>query len=323
MPDTPRADAALETSSARTVAGYDAFTLVEARGHDDADLRAAGADRRDDMRRVSFPGGDPDPSRGRDSLAARGAPDLDETLAVIQFAGPIKDAWLGRLRASGVRIVQYVPQNAYLVYASGGEVDRLAALVGTYPVVRAVTPVTAADKLSDGLGGDGSRTVTVQTLGGADGEAARRDVAAAGRELRSSSSVGGLTTQFTALSGAERDALASDPGVVGITPYSSPRPLDERSAQIVAGNLSAGVPTPGYLAWLDSHDFSADLPGVVIDTSDTGLDNGSAGSPLHSDFRVNGQSAGASRVAYARDYSGDGNAQDCGGHGTNVASIAA
>ncbi len=119
VPDTPRADAALDASSARTVASYDAFTLVEARGEDDADLRAAGADRRDDMRRVSLPGGDLDPLRGRDSLAARGAPDLDEALAVVQFAGPVKDAWLDAPAAPrGVRIVQYVPQNGYLVHAS-------------------------------------------------------------------------------------------------------------------------------------------------------------------------------------------------------------
>ena len=101
VPDTPRADAALDASSARTVASYDAFTLVEARGEDDADLRAAGADRRDDMRRVSLPGGDLDPLRGRDSLAAKGSAEPDEALAVVQFAGPVKDAWLARLRASG------------------------------------------------------------------------------------------------------------------------------------------------------------------------------------------------------------------------------
>ncbi|HZC14492.1 MAG TPA: hypothetical protein VE270_10785, partial [Thermoleophilaceae bacterium] len=44
VPDTARAGAALERSDARTVARYDAFTLVEARGEDDAALLDAGAD---------------------------------------------------------------------------------------------------------------------------------------------------------------------------------------------------------------------------------------------------------------------------------------
>jgi subtilisin-like proprotein convertase family protein len=324
VPDTARADAALAASSARTVARYDAFTLVEARGDDEAALRAAGADRRDDMQRVSLPGGNLDPLRARDSLAARGGPDLDETLAVIQFAGPVKDAWLERLHASGVRIVQYVPQNGYLVHASGAEVERLAGLVGTVSAVRAVTRVTAADKLSEELGA-GTRMVAVQTLSGADGVGARRAAAAVGPSVRGSSSAVGLSTQYLTLSAAEREALAADPAVVSISPYSAPRLLDERSAQIVAGNLSGGEPTgPGdYLNWLTSQGFGSGTLGFAIDVADSGVDDGNAAAPAHPDFYVNGNKPGTSRVAYAHDFTDDASARDCIGHGSNVASIAA
>ena len=246
VPDTAKATAALEKANARTVARYEAFTLVEARGEDEADLRSAGADRRDDMREVSLPGGELDPLRSRSSLAAKGAADPDEALAVVQFAGPVKDAWLDRLRDSGARIVQYVPQNAYVVHASGNEVERLAGLVGTVPAVRAVTRMTGADKLGEGVPASGdSRLVAVQTLAGADGADARRAVTAAGVRARADSNVGGLTTQFVELTGAEVDALAADPAVVAVVPYSMPRLLDERSAQIVAGNLTAGRPALG------------------------------------------------------------------------------
>ena len=133
VPDTARADAALDAASVRTVADYRSFTLVEARGEDDTALRAAGADRRDDMRTISLPGADVDPLRSGESLARKGASDPDEVLAVVQFVGPVKDAWLERLRDSGARIVQYVSQNGYLVHATGRQVDLLAALVGTGP----------------------------------------------------------------------------------------------------------------------------------------------------------------------------------------------
>ena len=325
VPDTARAEAALERSSARTIARYDAFTLVEARAEDDAALRGVGADRRDDMREVGMPGGQFDPLRGRESLADKGAADPSEELAVVQFEGPVKDGWLERLSDTGVRVVQYMAQNGYLVHASGGEVDRLAALVGTDPAVRAVARVTAEDKKSEELAGGGeSRLVAVQTLAAAEGADARRAVAAAGRSVRRASTVGGLTTQFVSLSSGEIDALAADPAVVAITPYSTPRLLDERSAQIVAGNLTAGLPTgPGYLGWLSSQGFGGGTIPITIDVTDTGLDNGNAGAPAHPDFYANGVVAGGSRVAYANDWTGDGSARDCGGHGTNVASIAA
>jgi subtilisin-like proprotein convertase family protein len=328
VPDSARADAALERSNARTVARYDAFTLVEARGDDEASLRAAGADRRDDMREVSLPGGSFDPLRGRGSLAAKGAAEPNEVLAVVQFTGPVKDAWLDRLRDSGARIVQYLPQNAYLVHATGEDVDRLAGLVGTDPAVRAVTHVSGGDKQGEDLpAGGATRLVAVQTLTGAQGADARRAASAGGARARADSSIGGLTTQFVSLSGAEIDALAADPAVVSVTPYSMPELLDERSAQIVAGNLTPeGLPSgPGYLSWLDGNGFAgpnSTFDDFVVDVADTGLDIGTA-APSHSDFYVSGSKAGASRVAYARDWTADPSANDCSGHGTNVASIAA
>jgi hypothetical protein len=97
VPHDPEGDAALARSDARVVARYGEFTLVEAAGGGDTRLRRAGSDRRDDMREVSLPSAEFDPSSERDSLAAKGTPEPDETLAVVQFVGPMKDAWLARL----------------------------------------------------------------------------------------------------------------------------------------------------------------------------------------------------------------------------------
>ena len=177
VPDTARADAALDAASVRTVADYRSFTPRRGAWRGRHLLRAAGADRRDDMRTISLPGADVDPLRSGESLARKGASDPDEVLAVVQFVGPVKDAWLERLRDSGARIVQYVSQNGYLVHATGRQVDLLAALVGTGPAVRAVTRVTGRDKQSERLPCvSGPRLVAVHA--GADG----RD--AAGRRPR-------------------------------------------------------------------------------------------------------------------------------------------
>jgi subtilisin-like proprotein convertase family protein len=322
VPDTAQGEAALARTDARIVARYESFSLVEAAGGDDERLRQAGADRRDDMRTVRTAAGDLDPKRARRSLAGKQAPERDEVLALVQFVGPPKDAWVERLRATGATIVTYQAENAYVVHADGDVVERLAALVGGFAPVRAVSVLTAADKLESRRSPTGR--YAVQTVAGGDGADARDEAAALGAGVGRPVTLGTLHTQYLALSDAEAAQLARDPAVVAIEPYAEPELADERGAQIVAGNLNAGfAPSgPGYLGWLVNPDRIPDGStfDFAIDVTDEGLDNG-ASSPFHPDFRALG--SGASRVAYRRNYTGDTPARDCGGHGTNVASIAA
>ena len=74
------------------------------------------------------------------------------------------------------------------------------------------------------------------------------------------------------------DEIAAQPEVVSILPWYEPRKLDERQDQIVAGNLSGGLPSgPGYLAWLTSKGFSQaqfTASGFIVDVTDSGIDNG-------------------------------------------------
>ena len=324
VPSTPEGEAALAQSDARVVAGYQAFSLVEAAGADDARLRRAGADRRDDMRTVRTAAGRLDPKTERRSLAGKEAPGRDEVLAVVQFVGPPKDSWLDRVRSTGARIVVYQAENSYVVHAVGEEVDRLAALVGAYRPVRAVGVLTAADKL------EGSRSPTgsyaIQTVTGAEGRQAREEGSDAGARVGRSVVVGALHTQYLGLSESEAAELARDPAVVAIEPLGEPELADERGAQIVAGNLNGFLPSgPGYLDWLVDDDRipNSNTFAFAIDVTDEGLDGGTD-PPAHPDFRALG--SGASRIAYLNNFSADTGpsaARDCGGHGTNVASIAA
>ena len=324
VPATPEGEAALAGSDARLIARYEAFSLVEAAGADDQRLRQAGADRRDDMRTVRTAMGTLDPKTRRRSLAGKEAPDRDEVLAIVQFVGPPKDAWVERVRATGARIVIYQAENSYVVHAEGQEVDRLAALVGGYAPVRTVAVLTAADKLESAESPTGR--YAVQTVSGAEGEQARADATAAGTGVGRTVGLGQLQTQYLALSAAEAAELARDPAVVAVEPYGTPELADERGAQIVAGNLTAGFgpSASSYLDWLIDPDRipNDDDFGFAIDVSDAGLDGGT-NPPAHSDFRSRG--SGASRIAYFKNYSSDtagSTSRDCGGHGTNVASIA-
>ncbi len=323
-------EAAVAQTDARVLARYDSFALVEAAGGDEQRLRAAGAQRRDDMREVVTAAGALDPVTDRASLAGKQAPDRDEVLALVQFIGPPKDAWLERLRATGARIVTYQAENAYVVHASGDAVERLAGLVGADPAVRAVVPLGVADKVEGPA--DAPGRYAVSTVAGPAGADARDAAADAGSPVSGASTVGELRTQYLELTAADVAELAGDPAVVAIEPDPLPTPNDERTAQIVAGNLAPPAFTapsgPGYLPWHD-----AQFPGgydVTIDVTDTGLDDGTL-APEHPDFHELGSGASPGRVVYQADYTSpppggvdlDTDARDCSGHGTNVASIAA
>src|SRR6185295_3047268 len=102
------------------------------------------------------------------------------------------------------------------------------------------------------------------------------------------------------------------------------RLMDEAQGQIMAAQLLAGGTQPsgpGYLAWLASLGFPGANPfPFVVDVTDDGVDRGSL-TDVNDEFKVNGQSAGASCVAYNNNYSGDPLADGRAGHGNLNTSI--
>jgi hypothetical protein len=319
--DGPAANA-LARSDVRVIARYDAFTVVEAAGDDAERLQRAGADLRNDMREVKVGRAEIDPARDRAPLRglSRGRP----ALAVVQFVGPVKDAWLARLRATGARVVTYMAENGYLVRASAAELAVLDELSESDPAVRAVVEFTPADKLLAGTGQEGRRRFAVQTLSGADGARARERVEDQGRRLWATSAVGPFRTQYVELDSAEAAALAEDPGVVAVQAAPEPELLDERADQIVAGALNGPDPLvpsgPGYLAFYDDLGLGTEPFPFTVDVTDEGFDTGSTATD-HADFHEGGVLAAPSRITYADDFTSDPDARDCGGHGTINASI--
>ena len=98
--------------------------LAEASPDDARGLVAAGAARRDDMRRVTLQTRSVDPLAQEAASRSRGEetglpPGDGPLLAVVQFVGPLKDDWLARLQATGVTVVSYMAENAELVHAEG------------------------------------------------------------------------------------------------------------------------------------------------------------------------------------------------------------
>ncbi len=252
---------------------------------------------------------------------------------VIQFRGPVKSEWIARLLAAGLEIIGYIPNNSYVVRGGAAELARTAALHGG-PSADDARPIQwmgrleASQKIDPAfddelLASRGTPTVAVEVelVDSSDASSTvaniRRLASRVDREPR-------RFLSFVVLSISLRVdyllAVAALDDVLFIGPAADPKLLDERSAQIVAGNLNAELTqpaAPGYWDWLRSEDLDT-IPDFVVDVADSGLDRGkTSGLSVHPDLR---DANGVSRVSYSFNYASD-SAEDDSGHGSFVASI--
>ncbi|MBI1850543.1 MAG: S8 family serine peptidase [Planctomycetes bacterium] len=304
------------------VVGDDALPLVES-------LREATL--RDDLDQIAINRWVVDGREGEPSdlpEAERQQPALfDPQLAVVQFVGPARDRWLDRLGHDlGVRVVGYLPNDAYLVLASPTAWDAMSRRaasgrgpiqwVGVYHPAYRTSPHLDAAIARD----DEAVDVVVELIdsprGGATAERIRAEAASI---LADDVVLAGLRDVRVRIPASSVRALAGLPDVVWIEPCLPKRKLDERQGQILAANLNAtgSQPSaPGYFAWLGARGFTSLFP-FAVDVADDGFDRGST-TDVHRDFK---DEAGASRVAYALNYSADSTADGGAGHGTLNAAI--
>ena len=184
-------------------------------------------------------------------------------LHLVQFVGPTQPAWHGALADTGVRIVTYIPENAYLVYGDAKALARLQQLANTaghiqwegdyldeyriHPRARRVD--TQGNRRE--IGTDRFALQLVEDAEANAGTLAVGQPTRTGTTRRTSTALG-YVNLVVKLDPANLGAVAKQPDVVSILPYFEPRLACERQNQILAGNLSGNVPAgPGYLAWLD------------------------------------------------------------------------
>jgi len=301
-----------------------------------ARLQAAGAQLADEMTLVDFNGYRIDGSDPVANPAARAgipeglrlAPEANR-LRIVQFIGPIRDAWLESLHATGASIVTYAASNAYVVKVDAASAARLASLARE-PGVLAITTYEPAYKLRPelrppSLVASATYDVIVQVIADAEGLAfadalAERSLARLGVAER----VLAYLNVKLRIRGETVIELARDARVFAIEPILEARLVDERQGQILAHqlDLSGAQPAgPGYFAWLASKGFPGPNPfDFAVDVEDDGVDRGST-TDVNDEFKVDGLPGGASRLVYNLNYTGDALADGQAGHGNINASI--
>ncbi len=261
---------------------------------------------------------------------------VGKQLHLVQFVGPIKDAWLDELKAVGdVEIITYVPQNAYLVWADSDAISRIADLSQKRPFLQWHSPFHPLYKLQPDLlkmvkevkPAWAEVDVTIQVVQHKGADATLEEIRGlASKVLKPAHPVLKYFNVTVRIPTSEFQRVAQMADVVAVETWTPPTLLDERQDQIVAGNLNvAGTEPvgPGYLAWLAGLGFSTtpdDYP--IVDVTDDGFDTGNAAAPAHDDFYELGNNANPSRVEYAVDATADNDPHGLDGHGNiNVAIV--
>lgn len=255
-------------------------------------------------------------------------------LRLLQFAAPVRKAWLDELKASGTEIIAYVPNNGYLVRETAESSGRLTQAVaeaeargesfvqwiGEFKDEYKIHPALA-EAMQEG----GEVTVALQIArnrDGSDAEDTRRVRKLASELLVDAYPVLNFTTLKMRLDASRLAEIAALPNVVNIETWEEPRLFDERAGLIVASQYKTDgkdLNAPGYMSWLQSKGLGSRF-NFAIDVSDTGIDRGMLDTAnLHPDFRDAG---GQSRIIYARDYTSELDPSDVAGHGTINLSIA-
>ncbi len=275
----------------------------------------------------------------RSAMEATAQPTRDGAgngLHLVQFDGPIQPEWVDQLKQSGYRIVDYIPENAYLVYGGLSALQSVRARTkhvcweGAYLASDKIHPrarPAAASSRKAMSGEDDLFAVQLVLDEAVNAETVALLNALAKEPVERNNAFRHYRNIVVRLSPAEVETIAARPDVISIAPYSMPRKHDERQSMIVAGQLTGDSPTaPGYLAWLASKGFTQQQftsSGLVVDVADSGLDNGTT-SPNHFGLYPGANVGLASRVAYAR-LEGTPNSgstlQGCDGHGTLNAHI--
>ena len=253
-------------------------------------------------------------------------------LYLVQYVGPIQDAWLASQKSCGLGAAGYVPDYAYVVWGTATAVDCLAQAAplrwyGLYSSFYALHPSLMVPSESEKSEAPALVDVIVQIYEAPGTQATVQAILEYAVEIiRTPHSYLGYRALAVRLEQLRLAQIAALPGVVNVEPLPQYTRSDEVQGQIIAGNLNGDQSQPsgpGYLAWLTGLGFSIDPEDYpIVDVTDDGIDDGTL-QPVHADFYQFGDITYPDRLVYNHDWTSDPSAAGTKGHGNLNASIVA
>lgn len=238
-------------------------------------------------------------------------------LQLIQWNGAVQPGWMEELKRLGVEVVDYIPENAYLVYGDWKVLSAMQKRMADKNYVRWEGSYRATDKIQPNAIADDGVSAAKRTepelfaVQMVLNPQANEQTLSKIKALQLSTpfkegAAGNYYNIITRLPPAEIAKLAEQPDIISIGPYATPEMMCERQAIIMAGQLNGNVPVlgSGYLNWLTAKGFTQaqfDASALVVDVTDSPIDNGTV-SPNHFALYKDGTilNSSPSRVVYSR-----------------------
>ncbi len=261
-------------------------------------------------------------------------------LYALQFHSPARPEWLNALKGAGVRVIQYVYRNSYIVAAPAG-IEKLRGALG--PEVRFAGVLQPFFKLAPALrdatvlAGTARQPVSVLLDSAQDLKSTIAALQSTDPELKMYPKE--MDEMLIALSAAPADwkKLASLSTTRWIEPIYQAQASDERASQVGVGHHSTWDATsPGqYKSWLTNLGLS--FSNEIVDIVDSGLQNslgdqsgcltGASIPGGHQDLNFDDPNDPnrtlRNRLAYACAYNGLTTTNDSFYHGTFIAGLIA
>jgi len=220
-------------------------------------------------------------------------------LQLVQFGGPVQQAWLDALKARGITPVQYIPSNGYVAWADEAAQGRLTALRASTSWLRYTAPFQGFLKLDPELDArvrsttstDDEVDVTVQVYAHPGNAGTKQFVADRGvvpttqQGPLGNGTVDYRWTPILAFENLELRVRVSDIAAIAERPdvtFVGIRParvlMDEKQGLLLAGDPAPGPASMSYLQFLLDRGFSQDADDYpIVDVTDSTIDEGGSG----------------------------------------------
>lgn len=254
------------------------------------------------------------------------------SLQIVQFVGPIKDEWLDAVAATGATPIQYISNNAYLLWADDASRSQLSGLANEKAFVQFTAVYQPYFKLGNSfspdqlLNADSNRLVkvVVQMVQHSNQYATEKFVLDTAVSVETAwEPILNFQNATITINSNDIPKLAAQPDVYWIGEWFDRELFDEVQGQIIANHVTGNNPSgPGYLTWLNSKGFSsnpADYP--IVDIVDDGIGNGSVNSNDPTLHQL-GSTSNPTRLAYVANCTSASNGAGPDGHGHINVSIA-